>query len=293
MNANVIKKPTYWLIIVGASLLLQACAPKTYLKVPNDAATFFKYQPQKTAMISAHRGGGDYPGYPENCVESFDFLAKQMPVIIECDIALTQDSVMVMMHDDTYERTTTGTGRVNERSFEYSQTLLLEDNAGKLTDFKVPTLARVLAWGRDKVVFTLDVKKSVPMPKVVQMVQRQNAQNYAAIITYTVAQAKQVYELDPSLIISVTIRNRDEYQRLRDAGVPDANMLAFIGTREPNKELCDFLHQKGIATILGTLGNLDKMAAARGDQVYKQFTNAGADILSSDRPIEAHRAVRK
>ena len=282
-----------FVLICVSGLLLQTCAPKTYLKVPERAANVFGYVPNKPAMISAHRGGGDYASYPENCVESFEFLAKQMPVIIECDIALTQDSVMVMMHDDSYERTTTGTGRVNERSFEYSQTLRLEDNAGKLTDYKVPTLERVLAWGKNKVVFTLDVKKSVPMPKVVQMVQRLNAQNYAAIITYTAQQAKQVYDLDPTLMISVTIRNREEYQRLHDLGLNDTNMIAFIGTREPNRELCEFLHQKGIATILGTLGNLDKMAAAKGDQVYAQFVEAGADILSSDRPIEAFRAVQK
>lgn len=34
-------------------------------------AHFFQYQPGKGTAISAHRGGGDYEGYPENCIESF------------------------------------------------------------------------------------------------------------------------------------------------------------------------------------------------------------------------------
>jgi len=48
----------------------------------------------------------------------------------------------------------------------------------------------------------------------------------------------------------------------------------------------------GVFTILGVLGNLDKSAIARGDQVYVDFVNNGADILATDRPIEAAEAIK-
>ena len=268
---------------------MAGCAPKTYLRRTSRA--IFQYLPAQKPLISAHRGGGDYAGYPENCIESFAWLAKQMPVIIECDVTLTKDSVPVMLHDETLERTTTGTGRVGEVSWEYCQGLRLKDNKGTLTAFKMPTLAQVLAWGRDKVIFTIDVKRSVPFEKVTELVKRYRAHNYASIITYNAQDAAKVHRLDPEIMISVTIRNQNEYQRHHDLGIADQRMIAFVGTREPNAELCDFLHQKGIRCILGTLGNLDKMAEARGDQVYQEFVKKGADILSTDRPLAAHKAI--
>ncbi len=69
-------------------------------------------------------------------------------------------------------------------------------------------------------------------------------------------------------------------------------MVAFIGTREPNKELIDFLHQKKILTILGTLGNLDKKAAANSEKPYKEWKSLGVDIFSTDRPLEAYEAIK-
>lgn len=271
-------------------LLLMGCSPKTYLHSTSQA--IFQYQSSSTPLISAHRGGGDYAGYPENCIESFEWLARQMPLIIECDISMTQDSVMMMMHDDALERTTNGTGKVREVPWKYCQSLRLEDNKGTLTSYKIPTLNDVLKWGKNKVLFTLDVKRSVPFEKVIELVKKHKADSYAAIITYNAQDAAKVHRLAPEVMISVTIRSQDEYQRHHDLGIPDNRMIAFVGTREPNSSLCEFLHAKGIRCILGTLGNLDKMAAARGDQLYQEFVKKGADILSSDRPLEAWRTIK-
>ncbi|HEY1054024.1 MAG TPA: glycerophosphodiester phosphodiesterase family protein, partial [Emticicia sp.] len=221
-----------------------------------------------------------------------EFLASKIPTIIECDIEITKDSVLMMMHDNSLDRTTTGKGKIIDQKWDEFKDVKLKDNAGTVTNFKVPTLEEVIKWGKNKVIYTLDVKRNTPYEKVVAMVQKLHAENYCVIITYDVNQAKKVYELDPNLMISVTIRDLKEYERHQQAGIPDKNMVAFIGTREPNKEFNEFLHKKGICTILGTLGNLDKMAIAKGDHIYKGFVNNGADILSTDRMIEAYEAIK-
>ena len=283
---------TKQLIVLGLSFGLITCSPKTYTKISTGKAyDFFSYKPSQTPKISAHRGGGDLNGYPENCIESFAYLAKNMPVIIECDIDLTKDSVMVMMHDATLDRTTTGTGKLIDKTYAELGAYRLEDNMGNLTPYKIPTLEDVLRWGRNKVTFTLDVKRNVSFAKVVDMIHKTGAGDYAAVITYNAPDAAKLHQLDPSLMISVTIRNRAEYDRLRELGVPDNRMVAFVGVKEPDAELYKFLHEKGIACILGTLGNLDKQAAAKGDQVYKKFAENGADVMSTDRPLEVWRAV--
>lgn len=285
-----------FLLVALTVSLLTGCAPKTVIntyRVPaGGLSTFLTYTPGRTPMISAHRGGGDIKGYPENCIESFEYLAERLPVVIECDIDLTRDSVLVMMHDQTLDRTTTGTGKLIEKTYAEVGQYHLEDNFGNVTRFKVPTLEQVLRWGKDKVVYTLDVKKNVPFTKVVEMVRRTGAADYSVIITYNATQAAEVYRLDPNLMLSVTILKQEDYQRLHDLGIPDRNMIAFVGIKEPNPELYTFLHQKGISCILGTLGNLDKQAIAKGDQVYKTFAKNGADMMSTDRPIEVYQAVK-
>lgn len=278
-------------VVLGGLLLPMAgCSSSNHLLV-NDLSKYLQYRSDKSPLISAHRGGGTYAGYPENCLESFGYLSRQMPVVIECDISQTKDSVLLMMHDDTFERTTTGTGKVGEQTWAYARSLFLEDHQGITTRYRIPTLDEVLKWGNGKVIYTLDVKPNVPYKWVVEAVQKARAENYAAIITYNATQAELVHRLDRSLMISVSIRNREEYNRLHEAGIPDNRMVAFVGTREPSAELYEFLHKKKIRTILGTLGNLDGMAEARGDATYQRFVDNGADILSTDRPLEAGRAL--
>lgn len=290
------------LLIPGLALGLITCSPRVNTNTSTGKAPdYFHYQPNQPARISVHRGGGDLKGYPENCIESFAYMAQQVgtparPVIIECDIDLTKDSVMVMMHDPTLDRTTTGTGKLADKTYAELAPVRLEDNLGNVTPYKIPTLEQVLRWGKSKasrnpVTFTLDVKRNVSFAKVIDMVHKTGMDACAAVITYNAQDAARVHQLDPNLMISVTIRNQAEYDRLRELGVPDNRMVAFVGVKEPDKALYQFLHDKGIACILGTLGNLDKQAAAKGDQVYKTFAENGADIMSTDRPLEMARVL--
>ena len=43
--------------------------------------------------------------------------------------------------------------------------------------------------------------------------------------------------------------------------------------------------------MLGTLGNLDKKAKARGDVLYKEWVKLGIDVFATDRPLEVKKAI--
>ena len=285
----------YTITIAG---LVASCSPKTTLTNSSTRATErCRYVAGQHPLISVHRGGGDLRGFPENCIESFEYVTGQIerpdaPAVIECDIDLTKDSVLVMMHDATLDRTTTGTGKLIERTYAEVQQVKLEDNQGNPTAFRVPTLEETLNWGRKRgAMFTLDVKRNVSFAKVVDQVRKTRTENNVAIITYNAKDAALVNRLAPELMISVTIRNEAEYNQLHELGIPDNRMFAFVGVKTPEPSLYSFLHAKGIASILGTLGNLDKQAAAKGDALYKEWTAAGADMLSTDRPLEVARTL--
>ena len=256
----------------------------------DDLHKFLTYSEKRVPLISAHRGG-PAADYPENAMETFQRIAYKTPTIIECDIAMSKDSVLVLMHDETLQRTSTGHGAVNKHTLEELKALNLKDTDGKITNYRIPTLEETLRWGIGKVIFTLDVKRHVPYRLVVDAIRKTGAEPYSIIITYNADQASLVHNLAPELMISAPIRNADDLLRLSDRDVPDTRVVAFLGTSMVEKPVIDLLHQHGIMCILAAMGNLDKQARKAGDQRYAEFVEQGADIISTNRPIQAGKAL--
>jgi glycerophosphoryl diester phosphodiesterase len=255
-----------------------------------DFKSFFRASSNFYPVVSAHRGGPTV-GFPENCTATFENTIKYNPAVIETDIALTKDSVLVMMHDNTLDRTTTGTGNINEFTYKELQALFLEDSEGNRTAYKIETLDEVLQWGKGKVVYTLDVKRGVPFKMIVDAVRRNKAENYSIIITYNANQAAEVATLAPDMLLSVSARGKEDVERMENLGVKAENMVAFVGTSFPKPEVMDYMKSKGITCISGTMGNLDKSAIANGDKVYLDLVKAGVMIISSDRPAEVAKQM--
>ena len=254
----------------------------------------FRYtENNDAAIISVHRGGSKLIGYPENCLETLKYVNDSISAIFEIDVSKTSDDVLVLMHDKTLERTTTGINALIDYSFQELQGLNLVDDFGNETNFKIPKFVDVLRWAVDnEVILTIDTKRGVDITKIITMIEQEKAEGVAIIITYNVAQALQVFELNPNLLLSVSARNLEELNRLINSDIPTQNMLAFTGTRLSHVSFYEELHELGVKTILGTLGNLDKMAAAKGDSLYVNWLNLGTDVIATDRPFEVARVLR-
>lgn len=245
-------------------------------------------------LISAHRGGRGLAGYPENSLELFQYVTDQIPAMVECDINMTNDGVLILMHDNSLDRTTTGTGAVQDKSWEEIKALNLVDDFGEPTDFRVPSLEQTLKWARGRVLLSLDIKRSVPFKNVIDLIEEYKMEDYVVVITYNVNDALTVHRLNDDLMISVSIRNAEEWRRMRNSGIPFNRMVAFTGTRLSPKSLYETLGAEDIPAILGTLGNLDRQAAAQGDQqTYGRFLGLGVDILATDRPLEAGKVTEE
>src|SRR5258705_3595841 len=64
----------------------------------------------------AHRGHSI--AYPENTLEAYHKAIELGIEMIECDVNITRDGKLVMMHDPTLNRTTTGSGQVSAATWE-------------------------------------------------------------------------------------------------------------------------------------------------------------------------------
>ncbi len=280
------------LLFIAVALLGLACiAPAKHyyisFKTAEEFQDFLNRKTGRYPLLSAHRGG-PMSGFPENAIETFENATTYQPVIIEFDVALSKDSALVIMHDDKLDRTSTGTGLVSSYTYAELRKFTLKDDEGKVTSFKIPTLEEVLYWGKDKVLFTIDLKRGVPYEKIIAAVRRTKSETNSIIITYNANQAARVHELAPDLMISATVKSREDLERLNQMGVPNDKIVAFVGISAPDKSLYEYLRNKGITSILGTMGNLDKSAKANPNKmVYLGLVHNGADILSTDEVVLA------
>lgn len=262
-----------------------------FFATPEELQTYLRWTPEKQPLIAAHRGG-PMPGFPENCIATFENALSYAPCLIECDVRKSKDSILVMMHDRTLDRTTTGKGKVSEYTLKELKKLKLKDNSGKVTSYGIPTLAEILEWARNKTIVELDIKRSVPPEEVVAIIQKKHAESYTIVITYDIQQALHYHKLNPKLMISASAKGIKGTRILLDCGIDSKNLLAFVGVYEPPKDVYHLLHDHGIRAILGTMGNLDRKASRHGFQIYNQLFKDGADILATDNVLLAAKAVK-
>ena len=74
-----------------------------------------------SVLVVAHRG--DWRNFPENSLEGIENAIKMGVDIVELDVQRTQDGVLILMHDETLNRTTTGKGKVSEVTMDYISNL--------------------------------------------------------------------------------------------------------------------------------------------------------------------------
>jgi glycerophosphoryl diester phosphodiesterase len=93
-----------------------------------------------------HRGTGptrpDHP-FPENSLFSFLAAIRAGADGVELDVGLTADGSVIVMHDDTLDRTTNCTGCVSAMTLDEVRSCRLLDGAGEATEGRPPTLVEV------------------------------------------------------------------------------------------------------------------------------------------------------
>lgn len=143
------------------------------IKVEGTGLTgFIKNYDRKKVLIMTHRGNTGDKNIPENSLASIEACISNKHVLdfVEIDPRTTKDGVIILMHDETVDRTTSGTGKVKDLTYEQIQKLRLKLDNGTLTDHTVPTLQDVLIKARGKVFVNLDFIDKVPPKEIYELV---------------------------------------------------------------------------------------------------------------------------
>jgi len=151
-------------------------------------------QPLTALQHIAHRGGPKYA--PENTLAAFRNAVTQGVDWLEFDVQMTKDGVLVVIHDDTVDRTTNGTGAVRDLTLE--QIRVLDAGQGE----KIPTFEEVLKLAKTSGVKILPETKSAHLytgleEKMLQELEQENYLDQTVIQSFEADSLNKLHHLNP------------------------------------------------------------------------------------------------
>lgn len=271
----------------AASLLLAACdqnSSVTPAASPGDAwfadvnleAYLDCAREQDVTLLQAHRAG-DRPGAAENSIAALSASLADGAVFIEIDVARTADGVLILMHDDTLDRTTTGQGEFDAMTFGNMAGLRLVDVDGTATPEAIPTLADALAALDGRGVAQIDRKRPTTFGEIADVIEAEGAVDRSIIITYTLDDAIALHQRLPDVMISVGLRDMDDVRTLTHAGVDLTRITAWLGLGTGDPQWDAELAALGVETSYG-----DFRAERNGEADYQLMADNGAEVISVD-----------
>jgi glycerophosphoryl diester phosphodiesterase len=175
---------------------------------PADDHPFFE---NDSVLVMAHQGGKGL--WPDNTMYAFEHAAELGVDVLEMDIHSTADGVLVVMHDDTVDGTTNGTGRINDFSIDELKGLdagyhWTKDEATypyRDQGITVPALEEVFEAFPD-VRLNVEIKQTAPSitNDLCQMIKEYGRETEVLVASFDAATIKEFREICPDVSTSLS-----------------------------------------------------------------------------------------
>lgn len=241
---------------------------------------------ERIPCIVAHRGAA--AERPENTLAAFRRALEAGADGIECDVQLTRDGEVVVIHDERLERTTDGTGWVRDHTLRELQVL---DAGGwfgrRYRGERIPTLHEVLAAaaGRARLI-NVELKNTrLRYPgleaRVLRLLHRFGVLGTTVVSSFNHASLRRIRDLEPRARIGMLPRAlRAPVARALRLG---AEALHPART-EVTARLVRGAHAAGLRVRVWTVNSAEELRRMRA---------WGVDAVFTDDPAAMVRAVRR
>ena len=224
--------------------------------------------------VIGHRGASGTA--PENTLAAFDRAERMGASMVELDVQLSADGAVVVMHDDTVDRTTNGRGRVSSLRLEELRAL---DAGGwfgpTFRGERVPTLAEVLSVV--SVPINVELKSGgdeALAEKSLDTVRNAGALGRVVFSSFEDEALVRLRRLEPSAALAVLRSGGTIGHALDAAGRVGATALHLRNTRAWARSLRDTPPQ-GYTIRIWTVNSMEE---------WTKFEEAGATGLFTDHP---------
>jgi len=236
-------------------------------------------------MVVAHRGA--HTVFPENSVPAIQEALEIGVDFVEIDIRHTKDSVLVLMHDNTLDRTTNGEGLIENYSFSEIKKLKLRNTDGSLSEIGIPTLEEVLTIFEDKVSFDLDIKTPLFLP-VVEMVEEHSLSQSTIFLVYDLEHARMLNRRGKDFNILMRARSEEDLPEIYEILTPEAvHIDDSFNTINTN----DIIKNNGSRSFINSLGRIDEEAIHNPDR-FQEIYKKGANMIQTNYPEILLRHLR-
>lgn len=247
---------------------------------------------------------------PENSFAALDRCVVLGIDVVEVDVRRTRDGHLVMMHDDTVDRTTDGTGQLRTLTLDQVKALRLREGQGgsgaSLTDQHVVTLKEMLEHAGERIMLLLDVKEQV-FAEVLEIVRISGASGRVIIQPAAGAGSLSLANIEPydqvpvmPALLSAEDRGSDLAQLILEqssgatrpwaysfpwrAHTPTISESALSQAAESARLVSTrlFANTMGRGTFVGYGGDAEALRDPGG--VWGRLYQAGVSIFQTDEP---------
>jgi glycerophosphoryl diester phosphodiesterase len=233
-------------------------------------------------IIVAHRGASGYA--PENTYAAFDLAVKMGADMIEMDIHPTSDGRLVVIHDDTVDRTTNGHGKVSEMPYEQIRELNAAARYIDRDPEQVPLFSDVLSKYAGIIDLMVEVKHGSSIyagveKEVVNQVTAQKAFDYVEIISFDGEALKRIRKEASQIKLGIIfvgnmISFADNYQ---------GQVEALHGSWDfVSREQINYARQRNFFTFLWTANTEEEISICSSyepDGIVTNFPDRAKQIL--------------
>lgn len=237
--------------------------------------------------ICAHRGASDT--HPENTMAAFRQALLLGAQMIEFDVALTKDKQLVLMHDDTVDRTTDGSGRVADLTLEQIQSLDAGSwKNGKFKSERAPTLLQTLKMMPENVWLNVHLKGGAELAALATEVIAQENRLHQCFLACRREAAAAAKAVNNQIMICNMERQANSQQYVDETIAAKSDFIQLFGGERVDPNHTQQLVNAGVRINFCCANNADTVEALFQAGVQFPLVDKLADMLkvSDQRGIE-------
>ena len=211
-----------------------------------------------------HRGARAYE--PENTLSSFRRALELGVDAVELDVRRTRDNELVVIHNADVNKTTDGSGAVNELTLEEIQRFVTEKGE------HVPTLEDVLDAVAKRVKVLVELKEAGTEEQVISLIRKKRLTENVIIISFHEDALRKVRELSDEVETGlIYVRHKNPIQTALDLKA-EYLLPLYRFTHSSNVKKA---HEAGLKVIVWSINNKEEV---------DEYKKKGVDGIASDRP---------
>jgi len=197
---------------------------------------------------------------------------------IELDVHLSRDGVAVVIHDETLERTTSGQGPVNRRTYREIRAL----EAGSWFDpvfrgERVPSLDEVMAWAEGRLRLNIEIKAADAGLAVLDLLKR-HPHVRVLLSSFNHRLLARIHGLAPELALGYLVEVPLWHLALRRA-VRHQAVSFHPRVDRVSRAMVTACRRQGVDIVPWTVDDLQQLDALRRQGVQGVFTNDPQKII--------------